>query len=134
MGKSSKITQFLQVFSFTLCGILTFMASVDSASREISTAIVAFLIIGVGSTIWLEIEKANKNQILILKYLTKKEGKVTLTELVLHLELSVWYTKRLVSRLENQGILTFEVSDNGEAYYRCNDIVSVQRKYMSRAI
>lgn len=90
--------------------------------------------IGIGSTIWLEIEKANRNQILILKYLSKKDGKVTLIELVLYLELSVKYTKRLVDKLQEQGVLTLEVSDNGEAYYRCNDIIAIQNRYNTKAI
>ncbi len=132
--RPSKITNFLQKFSFTLSGILIFMAVVDTANKEITTAIVAFIILGLGSTIWLEIQKINRNQILILKYLTKRDGKATLTELVLHLELSVWYTKKLLDRLQNQGILTLDISDSGEAYYRCNDIIALQSRYIRKAI
>jgi hypothetical protein len=42
MGNSSKTTQFLQKFSISISGILTFIAVIETANKEIVMAIIAF--------------------------------------------------------------------------------------------
>lgn len=129
MRKSSEITEFLQKLSFSTSGLLAFIAAIAPVSDDFLLSFFTFLGIGIGSTLWIEREKGHRNEIRILRYIKKKQGKATLTELVLDLELPVRTTKKLIEKLQNQDLITLEITEDGEALYCNNDLLNIQKKY-----
>ncbi|UZR95038.1 helix-turn-helix transcriptional regulator [Chondrinema litorale] len=130
MKRKRITTKILQIASFAVGGLMTFISVVEHHVPDgIPPFIMALLGIGIGSTVWLNKDQRKIDQINLLKYISNNHGRATLSELVIALEFPVEKVKKLLDKLEKHGAVTIEISQKGEIIYCCTDMLSISSEY-----
>jgi hypothetical protein len=112
---------------------LTFSIMASHGDFKPEGVIFGFVATGVSTYCALNARKLRKKheELGMLQFMALKNGRVSLAEIMLHLEITAERTKEILDRLQNHGVIVVEVTSNGELVYSVQDSFRQIERYMA---
>jgi hypothetical protein len=117
---------------FTVAGIGT--TAISIANIQYLTESLIFTALGAGVTTYCVINarklRMKHEEIGMLRFMALRNGRVSLAEFIIHLEITAERTKQILDRLQNHGVIVVEVTTNGELVYSIQDSMRQIERYV----